>query len=108
MGVSITEPFAVSHVEANTNLSLVDLVTVTFNMADTWGFLILSCPHVQYSVNCIRGLALSTVKGKEPSFTAPVAVLDPEVTIPVDMEDGMTELLLENTILKKKTIDESK
>ena len=108
MGVSITVPFAVSHIEANTNLSLVDLVTVTFNMAGTVDVMSFAFPHVQYPVNGVRGLALSTVEGKEPSFTAVVAVVDSEGTIPVDMEDGMTELLLENTILKKKTIDESK
>ena len=82
-------------------MPLVDLVAVTFNMADTMDVMSFSFPQVQHPVDGVRGLALATVEGKEPAFTALVAVVEPEVTIPVDMEDAVTEPLLENTILRK-------
>ena len=85
-----------------------DLVTVTFNMADTLEiFVSFAFPYVNYSVNGVRGLALSTVEAKEPAFTASVAVRNSKGSIPVHMQNGMFVLLLENTILKKyiKTIE---
>ena len=100
--VSISVPLTVSYIETNTHVTFVDLVTVTFNMADAVDILGLSLPHVQCTVNGSWGRALSTIESKEPSFTATITFIDPENSVPVDMEDGVAEFLLEKAILGKK------
>ncbi|KXJ15660.1 hypothetical protein AC249_AIPGENE11060 [Exaiptasia diaphana] len=55
-------------------------------MADSMEIFIFACGHVDYSINGVRGLALSTVEGKEPAFTAVVTAGNSEDAIKVDME----------------------
>ena len=100
--VSISVPLTVSYIETNTHVTFVDLVTVTFNMADTVDILVLSVPHIQRTINGSWGLALSTIESKEPTFTATITTSDPEIAVPVDVEDGVAEFLLEKAILGKK------
>jgi hypothetical protein len=86
----------------------VDLVTVTLDMADTVNVLSsFSFPHGQDTVYWTRCLTFSTTERKEPTFTAVVTIVDPKVAIPVNMEDGITVFLLENTILKERKYDMS-
>jgi hypothetical protein len=101
--ISISKPGAVTDIEPNTNMSLVDLVTVTLDMADTMNVLsTYAFPHVQDTVYWTRGLTFSTIERKEPAFTTCVTIIDPEVAIPVNMEDGISVILVKNTILEKE------
>ena len=92
---------ATSNPESHSHLSLVDVITVTFNMAVTKKIVVLSGSHVERTVNGARRAALSAIEGEIPTTTTLVTYSDPEVTSKVNMEGGVCEVLHKFTVLQK-------
>ena len=90
-----------SNPESHSHLSLVDVITVTFNMAVTKKIVVLAGLHVERTVNGARRAALSAIEGEIPTTTAGVTVINPEVTSKVNMEGSVCEVLHEFTVLQK-------
>ena len=92
---------ATSNPESHSHLSLVDVATVTFNMALTVKIEALAVCHVIHTVNGARRAALGAVEGEIPTITAIVTVMTSEVTSKVNMKDSVCELLHKDTVLQK-------
>ena len=92
---------ATSNPESHLYLSLVDVITVTFNMAVTVKIVVLAGLHVERTVNGARRAALGAIEGKIPTTTAAVTSINPEVTSKVNMEGGVCEVLHKFTVLQK-------
>ena len=92
---------ATSNPESDSHLSLVDVITVTFNMAVTVKIVVLAGSHVERTVNGARRAALGAVEGEIPTITAIVTVMTSEVTSKVNMKDSVCELLHKDTVLQK-------
>ena len=92
---------ATSNPESDSHLSLVDVITVTFNMAVTVKIVVLAGSHVERTVNGARRAALGVIEGKIPTTTADVTVSNPEVTSKVNMEGSVCEVLHKFTVLQK-------
>jgi len=90
-----------SNPESNSYLSLVDVVTVTFNMAVTVKIVVLPSTHVERTVNGARRATLGAIEGEIPTTTAAVTVRNPEVTSKVNMEGSVCEVLHKFTVLRK-------
>ena len=88
-----------SNPEPHSNLSLVNVVTVTFNMAVTMKIVVLPCLHVKRAVNGARRAALGVIEGEIPTATAPVTTINPEVTSKVNMKGSVCEFLHEIAVL---------
>ena len=98
--VSILEVLvAVSNPESHAHLSLVNVITVTFNMAVTVKIVAASGCHIECSVNKPRRAALGAIEGEIPAVTALVTVMNPEVTSKVNMEGSVCVVLHEITVL---------
>ena len=93
-----------SNPESHSHLSLVDVITVTFNMAVTVKIVVLASLHVERSVNGARRAALGAIEGEIPTTTAVVTVRNPEVTSKVNMEGSVCEVLHKFTVLQNKEI----
>ena len=61
-----------SNPESHTHLSLVDVITVTFNMAVTVEIAVLAGFHLERAVNGARRAALGAIEGEIPTTTAVV------------------------------------
>ena len=57
--------------------------------------------HVDYSINSCWSRALCTVKSEIPSPATLIAVIEPELTTPVDTQTCVVRRLLENAFLLK-------
>jgi len=90
-----------SNPESHSHLSLVDVITVTFNMAVTEKIVILANSHVERTVNGARRAALGAIEGEIPTTTAVVTSINPEVTSKVNIEGSVCEVLHKFTILQK-------
>ena len=92
---------ATSNPESHSHLSLVDVITVTFNMAVTVKIVVLAGSHVEHTVNGARRAALGVIEGEIPTTTAVVTVSNPEGTSKVNMEGSVCEVLHKFTVLQK-------
>ena len=92
---------ATTNPESHSHLSLVDVTTVTFNMAVTVKIVVLAGSHVERTINGARRAALDAIEGEIPTTTAAVAVINPEVTSKVDMEGSVCEVLHKFTVLQR-------
>ena len=92
---------ATSNPESDAHLSLVDVITVTFNMAVTVKIVALTGFHIERTVNGARRAALGTIEGEIPTTTAAVTSINPEVTSKVNMEGSVCEVLHKFTVLQK-------
>jgi len=92
---------AATNPESHSNLSLVDVVTVTFNMAVTVEIEVHAGLHVERTVNGARRAALGAIEGEIPATTAAVTTMNPESTSKVNMEGSVCEVLHEFTVLQK-------
>jgi len=90
-----------SNPESHSHLSLVDVITVTFNMAVTVKIVVIAGLHVERTVNGARRAALGVIEGEIPTTTAAVAIINPEVTSKVNMEGSVCEVLHKVTVLQK-------
>ena len=90
---------AVSNPESHSHLSLVNVITVTFNVAVTVKIMVPACLHVECTVNRPRRAALGAIEGEIPAATALVTVVNPEVTSKVNMEGSVCVVLHEVTVL---------
>ena len=90
-----------SNPESHTNLSLVNVITATFNVAVTENLLPPASPHVECTINRPRRAALGAIELEIPAATAVVTGPNPEVTSKVDMEGSVCVLLHEFTLLLK-------
>ena len=90
-----------SNPESHSHLSLVNVITVTFNMAVTVKIVVPAGSHVERSVNGPRRAALGAIEGEIPTATADVTVVNPEVTSKVNMEGGVREVLHKFTVLRR-------
>ena len=96
---------AFTNPESHSHLSLVNVITVTFNMAVTVKIVVPASLHVECTVNRPRRAALGAIELEIPAATAVVTTINPEVTSKVDMEGSACVLLQEFTVLlnpKKK------
>ena len=90
---------AASNPEPHSHLSVVNVVTVTFNVAVTMKIVVLASLHVKHAVNRSRRAALSAIEGEIPTATAAVTSINPEGTSKVDMEGSVCEVLHELAVL---------
>ena len=90
-----------SNPESHSHLSLVDVITVTFNMAVTVKIVILPSLHVERTVNGARRATLGAIEGEIPTTTAAVTIMNPEATSKVNMEGSVCEVLHKFTVLQK-------
>ena len=90
-----------SNPESHSHLSLVDVITVTFNMAVTVKIVVFAGFHVQRTVNGARRAALGAIEGEIPTTTTAVPETNPEVTSKVNMEGSVCEVLHKFTVLQK-------
>jgi len=90
-----------SNPESHSHLSLVDVITVTLNMAVTLKFVVLAILHVERSFDGARRAALSVIEGEIPSTTALVTSINTEGTSKVNMEGSVCEVLHKFTVLQK-------
>ena len=97
----LVDLFATSNPESHSHLSLVDVITVTFNMAVTVKIVVFAGSHVERTVNGARRAALGAIEGKIPTTTAVVTSINPEVTSKVNMEGSVCEILHKFTVLQK-------
>ena len=93
-----------SNPESHSHLSLVNVITVTFNVAVTVKIVVPSSPHVECTINRPRRAALGAIELEIPAATAVVTAINPEVTSKVDMEGSVCVLLHEFTVLLKKMV----
>ena len=93
---------ATSNPESHSHLSLVDFITVTFDMAVTVKIVALTGVHVERTVNGARRAALGAIEGEIPTTTAVVTSINPEVTSKVNMEGSVCEVLHKFTVLQKQ------
>ena len=97
---------AVSNPESHSHFSLVNVIAMTFNVAVTVkvkGFA-SSCCHIKCSINWPRRATLGAIEGEIPTTAAAITVVNPEITIKVNMEGSFREILHELTALQKKVI----
>ena len=92
---------AASNPETHSQLSFVNVVTVTFNMAVTMKIVVLPSLHVKHALDGARRAALGAIKGEIPTATAAVTSQNPEVTSKVDMEGSVCEVLHELAVLSR-------
>jgi len=92
---------ATSNPESHSHLSLVDVLTVTFNMAVTVKIVSPASLHIEDTVNGARRAALGAIEGEIPTTTAVVTVINPEVTSKVNMEGSVCEVLHKFTVLQR-------
>ena len=90
-----------SNPESHSHLSLVDVITMTFNMAVTVKIVVLAGIHVERTVNGARRAALGAIESKIPTTAAVVTSINPEVTSKVNMEGSVCEVLHKFTVLQK-------
>ena len=90
-----------SNPESHSHFSLVDVITVTFNMAVTVKVMVLAGSHVERAINGARRAALGAIEGKIPTTTAAVTPINPEVSSKVNMESSVCEVLHKFTVLQK-------
>ena len=95
---------AASNPETNSHLSLVNVVTVTLNMAVIMKIAVFASIHVKRAVNGARRAALGAIEGEIPAATAAVTSINPEVTSKVDMEGSVCEVLHELAVLGRENI----
>ena len=91
-----------SNPESHSHLSLMNVVTVTFNVAVTVKIVVPPSLHVECTINRPRGTALGAIELEIPAVTAVVTAMNPEVTSKVDMEGSVCVLLHEFAVLLKK------
>ena len=96
---SLKASAAASNPEPHSHLSLVNVVTVTFNMAVTMKIVVPASFHVKRAIDGARRAALSAIEGEIPTATAVVTSFNPEVTSKVDMEGSVCEVLHEIAVL---------
>ena len=102
--MGVTNRFAsgtLSNPESHSHLSLVDVITVTFNMAVTVKIVVPAGLNVVRAVNGTRRAALGAIEGEIPTTTAAVTITNPEVTSKVNMEGSVGEVLHKFTVLQK-------
>ena len=90
-----------SNPESHSHLSLVDVITVTFNMAVTVEIAALAGFHVERAINRARRGTLGAIEGEIPTTTAVVTSSNPEVTSKVNMEGSVCEVLYKFTVLQR-------
>jgi len=90
---------ATSNPESHSHLFLVDVITVTFNMAVTMKIVVLAGLHVERTFNGARRAALGAIEGEIPTTTAAVTVINPEVTSKIHMEGSVCEVLQKFAVL---------
>jgi len=78
-----------SNPESHSHLSLVDVITMTLNMAVTVMIVILASTHVDRTVNGARRAALGAIECEIPTTTAAVTSINPEGTSKVNMKDSV-------------------
>ena len=102
--VCVSKLFAggtLSNPESHSHLSLVNVITVTFNMAVTVKVVVPARSHVECTVNRPRRAALGAIEGEIPTATAVVTSINPEVTSKVNMEGSVCEVLHKFTVLRR-------
>ena len=108
MCVSTFSRGTLSNPESYSHLSLVNAITVTFNVAVTVKIFLPADCHVDCTVNGSRRAALGAIELKIPAATAVVTAGNPEVTGKVDMEGSVCVLLHEFTVLSNQNGFETK
>ena len=85
--------------ESHSHFSLVNVITVTFNVAVTVEIVVPASPHVECTLNRPGRAALGAIELEIPAATAVVTGINSEVTSKVDMEGSVCVRLHEFTVL---------
>jgi len=93
---------AAANPESHSHLSLLDVITVTFNMSVTVKIVVLAGLQVEHAINGTRRAALGSIEGEIPTTTAAVTVSNPEVTSKVNMEGSVCEVLHKVAVLRRR------
>ena len=101
VGVDISIAGTIAHPESHAHFAFVNVMTVPLNMANAVNILILSCFHVQNTINWQRSCTFSTIESEIPAFAAGVTAVDSKNASPIDMEGSVREVLGEQTLLKE-------
>ena len=102
--ISRTVSFAVADPESHAHSAFVDFIADSLDV--TWSVQVFqsaasSFIHVDYSINSCWSRALCAIKSEIPSPTTAVAVIESELTTPVDTQTCAVRRLLENAFLLK-------
>ena len=102
--ISRTVTFAVADPESHAHSAFVDFIADSLDV--TWAVQILqsastSIYHVNNSINSCWSRAFCAIKSEIPSPTTVVAVIESELTTPVDTQTSAVRGLLENAFLLK-------
>ena len=102
--ISRTVTVAVADPESHAHSAFVDFIADSLDV--TWAMQILqsaasSISHVDYSINSCWSRAFCAVKSEIPSPATVVAVIEPELSTPVDTQTSAVRRLLENAFLLK-------
>ena len=89
-----------SNPESHSHLSLVDVITVTFNMAVTVKIVTPAGSHVEHTFNSTRRAALGAIELEIPTTTAVVTSTNSKVTSKVNVEGSVCEILHKFTVLQ--------
>ncbi len=102
IGVSILlASSALSNPESHSHFSLVNVITVTFNMAVTKKIAVFSGSYVECTINGSRRAALGAIEGEIPTATAVVTIANPEVTSKENMQGSVCEILHKFAVLRR-------
>ena len=77
VAISVSIWSAVADPESHANLSFMDVITVSLNMADAKEIFITARRHVDNSVNGQRSRTLSAIESEVPTFAAAIAAGNP-------------------------------
>ena len=102
--ISRTVTWAVADPESHAHSAFVDFIADSLDV--TWAMQVFqsaasSISHVDYSINSCWSRAFCTIKSEIPSPTTVVALIDAELTTPVDTQTCVVRRLLENAFLLK-------
>ena len=102
--ISRTVSFAVADPESHAHSAFVDFIADSLDV--TWAVQIFNSAtssifHVDYTINSCWSRALCAIKSEIPSPATVVAVIEPELTTPVDTQTCVVRRLLENAFLLK-------
>ena len=102
MTIRVSISRTVSNVDTNTDISLVNVVTVAFYCSRSVViFVFISDPYTYCHVDRQRTAALGTIKGDEPSLTAAATASQVNVALENNTETGIVPHFSKLAILQR-------
>ena len=102
--ISVSVTTTVAYPKPHGNSALTDILTVTLDVAMTVKVLVSSGSHVDHSINGHGAATFCTVEREVPSLAAEVTLVDPEISVPINMKGRVAVLLCENAVLLEQLL----